>query len=80
MTRQTGTIRELSHGKHGVVDADYALADESPGEALENLRAFFAILREWDEEERWETARTAHSREERAARTIAEHFRKGVES
>ena len=49
-------------------------------EAFENLRAFFTILREWDEEDRREAGLLAHSRLERGARTIAEHFTEDVES
>jgi len=49
-------------------------------EAIENLRAFFSILQEWDEDDRREADRISQLRRERAARTIAEHFREDVES
>lgn len=51
-------------------------------EALENMRAFFTILQEWDEwdeEDRQAIAHIGYERQERAARTIAEHFREDVE-
>jgi len=49
-------------------------------EAMENLRVFFAILQQWDEEDRQTSGRTGCERRERAARTIAKHFREDVES
>jgi len=49
-------------------------------EALENLRAFFAILQEWDREDREKTEQLTRTRHARAARTIAGHFAQGVES
>lgn len=49
-------------------------------EAIENLRAFLTILQEWDEEDRREAERVSRLRQERAAKTIADHFAEGVES
>lgn len=46
------------------------------------MRAFFTILQEWDEwdeEDRQAIAHIGYERQERAARTIAEHFREDVE-
>lgn len=54
------------------------LTDEDRAIVMDNLRAFFTILREWDDEDRRETARAAHSRQARAARTIDDHFAEGV--
>ena len=55
-------------------------SSDERAEIVENLRAFFTILREWDEEDRQDVGRTAHSRQKRAAKTIAEHFTEDVES
>jgi len=48
--------------------------------ALRNLHTFFAILQEWEEEDRQEHARTGCERQERAAKTIAEYFGEDVQS
>jgi hypothetical protein len=48
--------------------------------SIENLRAFFAILQAWDEEDRRETEQFSSSRHERAVRTIAGYLREDVES
>ena len=49
-------------------------------DGLSNLRAFFAILMEWDEADRADARQIAAIRRERGARTVAAHFRESVES
>lgn len=48
-------------------------------EAMENLRTFFVILQEWEEEDRQESECLASARRGRATKTIAEHYTKVVE-
>jgi len=48
--------------------------------ALQNLRAFFAILKAWAEEDRASEAAVGDASRRRAARRIARHFAEDVES
>lgn len=48
-------------------------------EALENLRSFFSILNEWDEEDSLLAAQSEPVRQERALETIAEDPNEDVE-
>jgi len=91
MKRQVG---ECGSGAHDIGATSSLLASEqslheggapaastpSNPEDIENLRAFFAILQEWDEMDRRETDHLALARQERATETLAEHFKGGVES
>jgi len=44
-------------------------------EALDNLRAFFGLLAEWDREDRQERSDVGAKCHVRAERTIAKHYR-----